>query len=108
MYGKNSDLGLDGTEYPPGKQKAAGRIEYYLHSSRERTERSVHRMEETMTQDQERKEQEKKLLSVVVSVYNEEQALPLSVTKMHDVIDRMVADGIASAERHMLLCNDSS
>ena len=75
MYGKNSDLGLDGTEYPPGKQKAAGRIEYYLHSSRERTERSVHRMEETMTQDQERKEQEKKLLSVVVSVYNEEQAL---------------------------------
>ena len=68
-------MGLDGTEYPPGKQKAAGRIEYYLHSSRERTERSVHRMEETMTQDQERKEQEKKLLSVVVSVYNEEQAL---------------------------------
>lgn len=36
-------------------------------SSKERTE--------TMTQDQEGKKQEKKLLSVVVSVYNEEQAL---------------------------------
>ena len=36
-------------------------------SSKERTE--------TMTQDQEGKKQKKKLLSVVVSVYNEEQAL---------------------------------
>ena len=39
------------------------------------------------------------VIAIVVPCYNEEQALPLSVPKMLDVIDRMVADGIASAEK---------
>lgn len=48
------------------------------------------------------------VIAIVVPCYNEEQALPLSVPKMLDVIDRMVADGIASAESYVLLCNDGS
>ena len=43
------------------------------------------------------------VIAIVVPCYNEEQALPLSVPKMLDVIDRMVADGIASAESYVLL-----
>ncbi|MDE6527802.1 MAG: glycosyltransferase, partial [Muribaculaceae bacterium] len=48
------------------------------------------------------------VIAVVVPCYNEEQALPLSVPKMLDVIDRMAAEGIASPESYLLLCNDGS
>lgn len=48
------------------------------------------------------------VIAVVVPCYNEEQALPLSVPKLLEILDEMARDGIASPQSYVLLCNDGS
>ncbi len=48
------------------------------------------------------------IIAIVVPCFNEEQALPVSVPKMLGVLDGLVAEGIASDESYVLLCNDGS
>ncbi|MDE6310417.1 MAG: glycosyltransferase family 2 protein [Muribaculaceae bacterium] len=48
------------------------------------------------------------LLAIVVPCYNEQEALPLSVPVLLDVIERAVAEGLAGRESFLLLCDDGS
>jgi len=48
------------------------------------------------------------VIAVVVPCYNEEQALPLSVPRLLEILDEMAARGIASDKSYILLCNDGS
>lgn len=48
------------------------------------------------------------VIAVVVPCYNEEQALPLSVPRLLEILDEMAARGIASDKNYVLLCNDGS
>lgn len=48
------------------------------------------------------------VIALVVPCYNEEQALPLSAPKMLEVLDKLVARGLASEKSYVLLCNDGS
>lgn len=48
------------------------------------------------------------VIAVVVPCYNEEQALPLSLPRLLDVIDRMVAEGLASPDSYVLCSDDGS
>jgi len=48
------------------------------------------------------------IIAVVVPCYNEQEVLPLTVPRLLDVLDRMSAAGLASAESYLLLCNDGS
>lgn len=48
------------------------------------------------------------VLAIVVPCYNEQEVLPLSVPVLLQVIDRAVADGLASDKSFVLLCNDGS
>ncbi len=47
-------------------------------------------------------------IAIVVPCYNEEQALPLSVPKMLDILDKLSAGQLASTDSYILLCNDGS
>lgn len=47
-------------------------------------------------------------IAVVVPCYNESQALPLTMPRLLDILDRMAADGLASADSYVLCCNDGS
>lgn len=48
------------------------------------------------------------LIALVVPCFNEEQALPVSVPKMLDVLSSLAVEGLASADSYVLLCNDGS
>ena len=48
------------------------------------------------------------VIAIVVPCFNEEQALPVSVPQMLAVLDGLVAEGLASSESYVLLCNDGS
>lgn len=48
------------------------------------------------------------LIALVVPCFNEEQALPVSVPKMLDVLSSLSVEGLASADSYVLLCNDGS
>ncbi len=48
------------------------------------------------------------VIAIVVPCYNEEQALPISAPVLTGILDRMAADGIASAESYVLCVDDGS
>lgn len=48
------------------------------------------------------------VIAIVVPCYNEEQALPYSVPELLKILDEMNAEGLASPESYILLCNDGS
>lgn len=48
------------------------------------------------------------VIAVVVPCYNEEQALPLSAPVLLGILNRMAAEGIASAESYILCVDDGS
>lgn len=48
------------------------------------------------------------IIALVVPCFNEEQALPVSVPKMLDVLSSLAVEGLASADSYVLLCNDGS
>lgn len=48
------------------------------------------------------------VIAIVIPCYNESEVLPLSVPKLLDVLDTLSADGLASAESYLMLCNDGS
>lgn len=48
------------------------------------------------------------VIAVVIPCYNEEQALPLSAPVLLGILDRMAAEGIASAESYILCVDDGS
>ncbi len=48
------------------------------------------------------------VIAIVVPCYNEEQALPLSVPKMLEMLDELSGLQLASPDSYILLCNDGS
>ena len=48
------------------------------------------------------------VIDIVVPCYNEEQALPLSVPKMLEMLDELSGLQLASPDSYILLCNDGS
>ena len=48
------------------------------------------------------------IIAIVVPCYNEEKALPLSVPKMREILERLNEMGLADKESYILLCNDGS
>lgn len=48
------------------------------------------------------------VIAIVVPCYNEEQALPLSVPKMLEILDELSGLQLASPDSYILLCNDGS
>lgn len=48
------------------------------------------------------------VIAIVVPCFNEEQALPVTVRTLLGVIDRMAAEGIASAESYLICVDDGS
>lgn len=48
------------------------------------------------------------VLAIVVPCYNEQEALPLSVPVLLGIIDKAVAENLASGNSFVLLCNDGS
>ncbi|MBD5225184.1 MAG: glycosyltransferase family 2 protein [Bacteroidales bacterium] len=51
---------------------------------------------------------ENNIIAIVVPCYNEGDALPISVPKMLDVLDRLSVLKLASKDSYVLLCNDGS
>ncbi len=47
-------------------------------------------------------------IAIVVPCYNEEEALPLSVKKLFEVLDKMTSDGLITSDSFILCCNDGS
>lgn len=47
-------------------------------------------------------------IAIVVPCYNEEEALPFSSQRLIGILDRMAAEGIASADSYILCSNDGS
>lgn len=47
-------------------------------------------------------------LAIVIPCYNEEQALPISVAKLLDIIDRLASAGKISQQSYLLCCDDGS
>lgn len=50
----------------------------------------------------------KPVIAIVVPCYNEQEALPITVPRLLDILDRMAAQGLASADSYVLCCNDGS
>lgn len=50
----------------------------------------------------------KKTLAIVVPCYNEEDMIPITVTKLSEVISSMVNEGVIASNSYMLLVNDGS
>lgn len=48
------------------------------------------------------------IIAIVVPCYNEEKALPLSVPKMLEILERLNKMGLADKASYILLCNDGS
>ncbi|MCM1483374.1 MAG: glycosyltransferase family 2 protein [Muribaculaceae bacterium] len=48
------------------------------------------------------------VIAIVVPCYNEEQALPITVRQLRDVLDRMASAGKASIDSFILCCDDGS
>ena len=51
---------------------------------------------------------DKPVIAIVVPCYNEQDALPVSVPRMLEILDVMGADGLISPESYVLCCNDGS
>ena len=50
----------------------------------------------------------KKTLAIVVPCYNEEDMIPITVTKLSEVISSMANEGVIASNSYMLLVNDGS
>jgi len=48
------------------------------------------------------------VIAIIIPCYNEQEALPLSIPALIDIIERMAAEGIASSESYILCSNDGS
>lgn len=48
------------------------------------------------------------VIAIVIPCYNEEEALPISVARLTELLDRMAADGLASPESYIMCSNDGS
>lgn len=64
--------------------------------------------ESTTNNKQQLRQDSAPVIAVVVPCYNEEEALPISIGRLSEVIDLMVAKGIASADSYVLCVDDGS
>ena len=46
--------------------------------------------------------------AIVIPCYNEEEALPISVARLTELLDRMATDELASPESYIMCSNDGS
>ncbi len=53
-------------------------------------------------------DRKKPVIAIVMPCYNEEEALPLSLPVILNILDKMVADGIASDASYVMCSNDGS
>lgn len=47
-------------------------------------------------------------LAIVIPCYNEEEALPLTVERLTEIIDRMAAEGLVTSDSYIMCCDDGS
>lgn len=47
-------------------------------------------------------------LAIVIPCYNEEEALPLTVARLTDIIGSMVGDGLVASDSYIMCCDDGS
>lgn len=47
-------------------------------------------------------------LAIVIPCYNEEEALPLTVARLTEIIESMVSDGLATTDSYIMCCDDGS